>query len=98
MGASLTELQWAAIQQLGAAKELKKHKREDALVVVGGGVIPPQDFEALVQLPAGDCDYGSCHRFARETRAGTRDWLSRVTRSSSHTHRAVASLRKVATA
>jgi len=46
------ELQWAAIQQLGAAKELKKHKREDALVVVGGGVIPPQDFEARVQAGA----------------------------------------------
>jgi methylmalonyl-CoA mutase len=41
------ELQWAAIQQVGAAKELKKLKREDILVVVG--VIPPQDFEALVQ-------------------------------------------------
>ena len=47
MGASLMELQWAAIQQVGAAKELKKLKREDILVVVG--VIPPQDFEALVQ-------------------------------------------------
>jgi len=51
MGASLMELQWAAIQQLGAAKELKKLEREDILIVVGG-VIPPQDFEALVQAGA----------------------------------------------
>ena len=51
MGASLTELQWAAIQQLGAAKELKKLKREGPLIVVVG-VIPPQDFEALVQAGA----------------------------------------------
>ena len=50
MGASLIELQWAAIQQLGAAKEQKKLRREDILVVVG--VIPPQDFEALVEAGA----------------------------------------------